>query len=159
MRLLVRANSHRPIADGVVGVASSPDTPHREKWLWSVQLGGPAPLGDHPAGVQVLTVAGDGDPRSTVVLAYDPDVVEATLERFDEAGDGRFRRDRRQVAVLISGSDALIEGRHRLAAGDAIILEGDDATDVTVGGIDAEPVRLIVARLSYVDGTRMAWVP
>ena len=158
MRLLVRANSHRHVAADVIEVASSPDTPKREGWLWSVRIGGQGPLDDRAEGAEVVQLADELNPAGTVVLAYDPSVVEGALERFD-LESGPVRRDRREVAVLVAATGALVEGRLRLRPGDAMVLEGDDAMEVSVEGVEGGSPRVVVARLGYVDGSRMAWVP
>lgn len=172
MRILVRANAHRPwVADGDqvgIEIASSPDTPTRpDRWVWSIRLldqvaskdsaADLPPDGDRPHIIRHDLEEPDGS--GTLEVAADPDVVlpEVEVVRFSEAGV--VKRDPNDlVALLVTQGSARVEDRHLLRRLDALMLEGDDP--LRVGIVPAgEPTSVAVVRLRTTQTATVNWVP
>ena len=176
MRLLLRANSHRPVwaDDALVGVeiAASPDTPTRpERWAWHIRLlDDRAPLdvvpndrssdGAQPPSNEARTVktqvALSPGVRGTLEVEVDPLAVDARTEVFNGADVVLDRPEEQLLAVVASSGDVVVEDRHRLSAGDAMVLTGDDPLSVTVSTVHGAAV---VIRLNAPNGQSVSWVP
>ncbi|MGN6781454.1 MAG: hypothetical protein ACTHJH_08130 [Marmoricola sp.] len=162
MRLLLRANAHRPVGETGLELASSPDTAGREQWQWHLRLddGAGAPAPDRDAVVARTALARPADRSSELTLSTDPDHVTGAVEQLEVNAAERIHREERELLVLVVGSGhVLVEGRHRLGELDAMVLEGDDPYDVSVAPLDHGSAAIGVARLEPVDDTRIAWVP
>lgn len=158
MRLLLRKNSHRNV-EGTVEIASSPDTPRRERWQWHLRI----PATSVPPTDPNTTVArldrGRGS-VSLVAVSVDPTAVTADVSQIAIRESHRIERVEEQLVILVVGSGAMLaEGRHILNELDALVLAGDDPLDLELAQLSAEPVSLAVVRLSSVDATSVAWVP
>ncbi|MDN5803524.1 MAG: hypothetical protein L0H26_02895 [Microlunatus sp.] len=171
MRILVRANAHRPVLDdsGQVGVevASSPDTPGRpDRWTWSIRLldQPPSPTVAEPSGddhlADVVRRDLDGpDGSGTLEVAVDPAVVapEVDVLGFSEAGE--LERDPNDlVALLVTEGAADIEGRHLLRRLDTLVLEGDDPVRISIDPTGG-PASVAVVRLRSTQAATVNWVP
>ena len=163
MRLLLRRNSHRNV-EGTVEIASSPDTPRRERWQWHLRIPAtPVPLTEVPPTDANTTVArldrGRGS-VSLVAVSVDPTAVTAAVSQVTIRETQRIERAEEQLVILVVGSGTVLaEGRHLLNELDALVLAGDDPLDLELAQASAEPVSLAVVRLSSVTSTSVAWVP
>lgn len=162
MRLLLRANSHRPLDGAGLELASSPDTAGRELWQWQLRLDAAQaapPVRTHVAVAQSELARSDGE-FSALSLSTDPTCVTAQIETLEVNGLGWLERDERQLVALVVGRGrVLVERRHLLAELDVLVLEGDDPFAVSLERGGDEPATLGVARLDPVGATRIAWVP
>ena len=154
MRLLLRANAHRPV-DGGVEVAASPDTPTRpEPWSWHVRLLADATCAEGAARSVRLRAGGRWE---AVAVDVDPEVVTPELSLVDLAGTTQVDRDEDDlVALVVATGSVLVEGRHALLPGDAMVLTGDDPLTVSATGSDGT---LALVRLSSVREPSVGWVP
>jgi redox-sensitive bicupin YhaK (pirin superfamily) len=154
MRLLLRASAHRPVDDGVE-VAASPDTPTRpDPWTWQLRLLHQDPGPGAAAAVAPLPA---GTPWEAVAVDTDPAVVTPDLTVSALAGTTHVTREEADlVALVVTAGSALVEGRHALAAGDAMILTGDDPLALDATGTDAT---LVLVRLSSPRRAPIGWVP
>lgn len=180
MRLLLRADAHRPV-DGGIEVAASPDTPRREAWQWHVRVvddrtavGGGGDGASNPSahrqngraegapvGPKVVTVAlPRSGSNSLLEIATDARAVAATAEVVIAGDPVTLDRDEREVVVMIVGQGrARIEGRHSLGELDALVLEGDDPLSVTVEREGEAPTSVGVVRLRSAGERAIGWVP
>lgn len=176
MRLLLRADAHRPV-DGGIEVAASPDTPRREAWQWYVRVvddrvgGGdehdetaPRHNGRPQGGVNSPKLVSVTLPRagssSVLEVATDAVAVTATAEVVITGEPLTLERDRREVVVLIVGQGcARVEGRHSLGELDALVLEGDDPLSVTLERGGEASTSVGVVRLRSADERDIGWVP
>lgn len=152
MRLLLRANAHRPV-DAGLEVAASPDTPTRpEPWRWNLRLLDGLP-GDGAAAIALET----DSPWAALVVDTDPTAVRPDVSVVTLDGTCRVERPEDDLlALVVTSGSALIEGRHALAPGDAMVLTGEDPLSVDATGTDGT---MILVRLSSSDGSAVAWVP
>jgi hypothetical protein len=160
VRLLVRSNSHRPLAGGGEELASSPDTAEREAWQWDLRLDDPD--GHRAPGADTRDVPLDRGAHgvSRLALSVDGSRVVGGLDVYDFTENTVVTRDQSELVVLVVGRGKVrIEGRHHLGPLDVMVLEGDDPISVDVQAAVAGPVSLAVARIDYTDGSRVAWVP
>jgi hypothetical protein len=158
MRLLLRRNSHRTV-DGAVEIASSPDTPLRERWQWHLRIS-PADARPADATTTVTELDRGRGAVSLVTISVDPVLVAADVSHLELGEPRRLERPEEELVVLVIGSGvALVEGRHLLNELDAMVLAGDDPLEVELERASAEPVSLAVVRLSSVDDSSVAWVP
>lgn len=177
MRLLVRANAHRPILnDGsLVGVevAASPDTATRpERWAWHVRLLDPKahlnPWPGHMLAVDDSHEPSAGSARTRVDLDFasgfaavevdvDPDLVRASTHVVGVGDETVLERAEEELIVLVAASgEVLLEDRHTLLAGDAMVLTGDDPLSARVSTAHGSAV---VIRLRTPLGNPVGWVP
>lgn len=159
MRLLLRANTHRRTDDGCIEVAASPDTPHRERWQWHLRLLDIEP-GSGTPNEGVTIVGADGRQR---LLRVSTDVAttqaEVEVHEVQQPLTIKIKRPSTDLLVLlVHRGEALVEGRHRLAELDALVLEGDDPLEVSVEPMTA-PVGISVVRLGSTSERPLAWVP
>lgn len=161
MRLLLRSGVHRPV-DGGVEVASSPDTPRREAWLWQVRvLDFPSAPADEDSGVTrvALGLPREGGP-ATVEISCDRPSVETKAEALIAGDPVTLERGRDELTVLIVGQgSARLEGRHLLHGMDAMVLEGDDPLALTLERVGSEPTSVAVVRLWSTGERPISWVP
>lgn len=159
MRLLLRANSHRTAPDGAVEIASSPDTPRRERWQWHLRVSDAAPAA--PAGTaSTATVLERPGGAAVLTVTVDPAAVAPHAELLDLARPVEVLRSESELVVLVVGSGvARAEGRHLLGALDALVLAGDDPLQVTVEQASADAVSVALVRLRPADAGSVAWVP
>jgi hypothetical protein len=158
MRLLLRANSHRAVSSGAVEIAAAPDTPGREHWQWHLRLEDAET--PEPAGTRRATVALGDDSTTRLALCYDPDVVEPECGSVDLGPVGELTRGEGELMALVVGKGTvLVEGRHRLAARDCLVLEGDDPTKVSVERAAEEDAALAVFRLKPTGQRGLGWIP
>lgn len=158
MRLLVRGNAHRQLDGGGTELASSPDTLGRERWRWDLRIGRPV---DERAGEadQVTVPLETPTGSSTLSLTFDPAQVHGSLEllAFDSAA--QLERSVEELLIIVARGAVLVENRHRLDGLDVMVLEGDDPVSVAIEPEDEAGACAAIARIAYVDGTRIAWVP
>jgi hypothetical protein len=166
MRLLLRANAHRPVSDGAVEVAASPDTYLREAWRWQVRLldadapPSPVDVASAVARLEVLLAVG-----SRLEVLADPAAVHAVAEVLAAPGSsgspaGTLARDTGEVVVLVcAGGDVVVEGRHVLGDRDALVLAGDDPLLVALDWPAGSVADLGVVRLRPVGAPELTWVP
>lgn len=159
MRLLLRASSHRTAADGAVEIASSPDTPRRERWQWSLRLTDTAAEESTATATAAVTLHRPGGPAVLVVTA-DPAVVVPHAELLDLTAPAEVTRTEGEVVVLVVGAGLVrAEGRHVLGELDALVLAGDDPLRLTVEQASANTASVAQVRLHPADGGGIAWVP
>jgi hypothetical protein len=178
MRILVRANAHRPVLESgcTVGVevAASPDTPGRpERWAWHIRLldarARPSMPAAHPGGVGVTSSAAPAGGERTLVelgpqdacrvleVQVDPALARVDVETVAAGEDVVLARPNQELmAVVASAGEVLLEDRHRLSAGDAILLTGDDPLAVRVSTARGA---VVVVRLRSPSGQPLGWVP
>ncbi|PZH20048.1 hypothetical protein C1I97_01900 [Streptomyces sp. NTH33] len=167
MRLLLRANAHRPVDGGGREVAAAPDTPRREPWQWQVRLlaGGHGPTtAPLPGARRIAEPLPDG---TVLEVAADPAAVCPDVEIVDPGAGTTVDRAESDVLVLVAcGGRLLVEGRHLLADADAMVLAGaDDPLSVEVrhpdgrGVPDGPDARLALVRLSPAGDRALSWVP
>ncbi|WP_267544045.1 hypothetical protein [Arthrobacter sp. H14-L1] len=161
MRLVLRAGSHREVADGTLEVAASPDTPRRERWQWDIRVfeAATAPNGSQGQGVPVRANLGRGDgSASRIEVRADAELVRPEIQiRSVGTGFDVERELQEVVAVIVGSGSTLAEGRHRLRELDALILEGDDPYFLRI-----EPGSNIDATVAVIrlKGTgSIGWVP
>lgn len=161
MRLVLRAGSHREVADGALEVAASPDTPRRERWQWDIRVF-EATLPTNGNQRQAVPVSaelarGDGS-ASRIEVRADAELVRPEIQVLNLGTGFEVERELQEVVAVIVGSgSALAEGRHRLRELDALILEGDDPYFLRIepeSGIDAT---VAVVRLKGTGS--IGWVP
>lgn len=158
MRLLLRASSHRCV-DGAIEIASSPDTPRRERWKWHLRV---LPAGIHTAepNTTAMTLDRSDGSVSEITVTVDPAAVACDVEAFDLTTTAALERAGSELVVVVVGAGiVLVEDRHTLRELDAMVLAGDDPLHVTVTQVSAEPVSLTVIRLRSADADSVAWVP
>jgi hypothetical protein len=160
VRLLLRANAHRPVESGnghaTVEVAASPDTPgRREPWLWNIRLLDGAPA-DDPARVSLPL----GPGGETLEVTVDPAAVRPEMELV-ELTDVRLveREERELMALLVASGRCLVEGRHQLGRRDTMVIEGDDPLQVSLAPAGDEPSSVAIVRLRGTDARTLGWVP
>ncbi|HEX5533314.1 MAG TPA: hypothetical protein VFX33_06185 [Actinomycetales bacterium] len=162
MRLLMRANAHRPVPEGDgpggVEVASSPDTPGRpERWLWHMRLLDGAPA---PSEGKVTLAMGQG---RTLEVTVNTGAVRADVQLLDVTESELLDRDEKElVALIASESVAVVEGRHVLHPSDTLVLEGDDPLRVSVRPANGHASVAVVRLTSATDGPHgmsVNWVP
>ena len=160
MRLLVRSSAHRRLEGGGAEIAASPDTPGRERWLWDLRLDDPTTDGPDGAVRREATLRRGSEEVSRVALDVDPDRVvgEVDVHHLTEV-TGLTRHVGELVAIFVGRGQVRVEGRHVLGELDALILEGDDPLDVALESEPEGEASVAVARVRYVDGSRVAWVP
>jgi hypothetical protein len=154
MRLLLRSNSHRTI-DGGVEVAASPDTPTRpEPWVWNVRL---LEEGTAPAMHTEVIALPQRSGWDRITVAVDPEWVRPDTSVIELSGATELHRHEDDVLLLIvvSGS-ALLEDRHALAVGDAVVFAGHDPLRVMATGSDSTLVRV---HLTPARAEAVSWVP
>lgn len=168
MRLLLRANAHRVAGPYCREVAASPDTDRPEPWRWHVRLHtGGRDDEDPPSpgtGRRVLRLT-DGAALEAVT---DPSAVTAEVHVLGDGDNGSDRhgggeqlveRGPGDVVVLLAwGGTVVVEERHTLAEGDALVLAGDD-DPLAVGVRREETADCAVVRLGPADGGALGWVP
>lgn len=163
MRLLLRANAHRPV-DGVGWeLAASPDTPRREAWQWDVRVvEHPSTVVEGQAGVERQAVGlprGDGT-SSVLQVSCDPAAVAGKVDVMIAGEPATIERVPHEVLVLVVGHGAaLLEGRHLLRELDAMVLEGDDPPVLSVRREGDEPTSVGVVRLRSAGARAISWVP
>jgi redox-sensitive bicupin YhaK (pirin superfamily) len=152
MRLLLRANAHRAVAGGVE-VAASPDTPTRpDPWAWQIRLHDTI-AADGGASVEL---AAGGRWRSLQVDT-DPALVRPELEVLRLDGTTEVSREEADlVALVVTDGSALVEDRHALATGDAMVFTGDDPLAVRTTAPGGE---VVLVRLRPVSDVEVGWVP
>lgn len=176
MRLLLRANSHRPAWAGgsIVGVevAASPDTPARpEPWAWHIRLlDDRAPLDvvhtqSQRDGVRTLDdwsdklthrLALSGGRHKALEVAVDRRLVGASTELVHDEELVLERPEEELLAVVVSSGAVVVERRHTLGVGDAVVLTGDDPLAVSLSTARGAAV---VVRLNAPHGRSVSWVP
>lgn len=157
MRLLLRADTHRRTDDGSIELAASPDTPHRERWQWEIRLTDVEP-GHSTASQGVTVVGGDGRQR-LLRVSTDGEVAQAEIEVHEVHQPLTVRRPTTELLVLlVHQGEALVEGRHRLAELDALVLEGDDPLEVSVEPTTAA-LGIAIVRVRSMTDRHIAWVP
>lgn len=157
MRLLLRANSHRTAPDGSVEIASSPDTPRRERWQWHLRVSDTAP--EAPTGTASTTTKLDRPGGAAVLtVTADPRVVAPGAELLDLPAEVT-RSDSELVVLVVGAGVARAEGRHLLGEMDALILAGDDPLQLTVEQASADAASVALVRLRPADAGSVAWVP
>ena len=154
MRLLLRANAHRPV-DGGVEVAASPDTPTRpDPWAWQIRLHDDA-LATDAGGTRVAL--GPGGRWGALQVDSDPALVRHELEVLRLDGSTEVSRDEADlVALVVTDGSALVEDRHALATGDAMVFTGDDPLTVRTTAPGGE---VVLVRLRPVTDVEVGWVP
>lgn len=159
MRLLVRSNAHRQLAGGGAELASSPDTMGREQWRWDLRLEGVPEARTEMARQRAVPRQGRPD-AAPLVLTFDPTQVSVHLDVLDVAAGTRLDRLVGELLVIVADAgNLLVEKRHRLQELDVMVLEGDDPLFVAITPDDGTTAHAAIARISSVDGTRIAWVP
>ncbi|GAA3664778.1 hypothetical protein GCM10022237_26060 [Nocardioides ginsengisoli] len=156
MRLLLRANAHRAV-DGGVEVAASPDTPTRpDPWAWQIRLHHTSPAS--PASDGGASVAlGAGGRWHSLRVDTDPALVRPELQVLRLEGTTEVRRDEADlVALVVTDGSALVEDRHALATGDAMVFTGDDPLAVRTTAPGGE---VVLVRLRPVSDVEVGWVP
>ena len=163
MRLLVRSNAHRPVRDGVLEIAASPDTPRRERWQWQVRVLDGTTDAD-PAGAGVRRVQTDlqrsDGPSSLVDVRCDETTVTPSVEAIEITAPSTLQRQPQEVLVLLVGRGRVrVEDRHLLEELDVLVLEGDDPMSVTLEPASDSATSLAVARLQAAGSRAIGWVP
>lgn len=154
MRLLLRRNAHR-VVGAEIEIAASPDTPDRERWLWHVRL----TEATGPESASIALNRSDGS-VSAVTASVDPAAIVADVRASEPTETVRVVRSAAELVVLVVGAGAvLVEGRHRLAELDALVLAGDELLTVAVEPRPGEAVSLATVRLRPVTGAQLSWVP
>jgi hypothetical protein len=157
MKLLLRANSHRRI-DGVLEIASSPDTPRRERWQWHLRTA-PADTPSAANAVSAPLPLSDGS-VAQLRLTIDPGAIGADMASVDLTGPIRVQRSRDELVMLVVGRGAvLLDKTHLLGGLDTLVVAGDDPVELTAAQASAEPASLIMIRLHSVDDGSVTWVP
>src|SRR5262245_7792528 len=136
MKLLLRANAHRPV-DGVVEIASSPDTPRREPWQWSLRT---APPGISEVGSHTISANLDptGDLPEQLALSIDPDRVSAEMSPVDLSSPTSVRRSADELIMLVVGhGTALLDRDFLLRRLDAMIVAGEDPLEISASQASA----------------------
>lgn len=143
-------------------MASSPDTPRREAWLWQVRvLVAPGAPAEEDSGVTRVAL---GLPReggtATVEIGCDQPSVETKAETLIAGDPVTLERGRDELTVLIVGQgSARLEGRHLLHGMDAMVLEGDDPLALTLERVGPEPTSVAIVRLWSTGERPISWVP
>lgn len=167
MRLLMRADAHRPVATGngrrAVEVAASPDSPRpSEPWQWHIRLlpgAGAGDPGSSPGTLSERVELGRDGEGTLLEVTVDPAAVHPRVEVVELTGRRLIERDERDLlALLVASGNCLVEDRHLLGARDAMVLEGDDPVTVAVVPEGPDLVRLAVVRLGATSGP-LGWVP
>lgn len=179
MRILVRANAHRRVLDAghAVGVevAASPDTPGRpERWSWHIRLletkmqphHSPGQhmeprelLGGPVVGVErTLVELGAHEAFRVLEVQVDPTVVTAHVELLGPGDEEQLleRTEEELMALVASSGEVVLENRHRLLPGDAIVLTGDDPLAVCAHSPQGS---LVVIRIRAPHQGPVSWVP
>ncbi len=160
MRLLLRANAHRRVDVGAWEVAASPDTHHRERWLWQVRLLIDRNRPSHTPLPQAHRVARSLPGGAVLEVAADPLAVMTTVEVGEPGASSTVDRVQDEVVVLVAcGGQVLVESRHLLADRDAMVLAGDDPFSVSVRHPQGSRSRAAVVRLRSAEGRALGWVP
>ena len=158
MKLLLRANAHRPV-DGVVEIASSPDTPRREPWQWSLRTASPVGVDGNSHTISA-TLDPSGDPGERLALSIDPDRVSGEMSPVDLSSPTVVRRSADELIMLVVGrGTALLDRAFLLTPLDTMVLAGDDPLEISVSQASAEPASLVMVRLRSVDSDEVSWVP
>jgi hypothetical protein len=164
VRLLLRANAHRPVATGnghtAVEVAASPDTPGRsEPWLWNIRLLDGAPAGrpdDDPARVSLPL----GPDVATLEVTVDAGAVRPEVVLVELTDSRLVDRDERELmALLVASGRCLVEGRHQLQHRDTMVLEGDDPLEISIAPVGGQPSSVAIVRLQGTGARTLGWVP
>ena len=163
MRLLVRANSHRVVEDGITEIAASPDTPRRELWQWHVRVleagNAPAPGDGQGNRTSAALTRGSGS-QSLVEVSVDPVAADPAVEVIELHDPREVTRDLQEVVVIVVGRGHVrVEGRHVLGEMDALVLEGDDPFTVSLEQVTDEATSLAIARLHGAGNRAIGWVP
>lgn len=163
MRLLLRANSHRPGPGGELEIAASPDTRYRERWQWDVRLApehGVPPSGapaDRALEARAALRLADGAVMQVLARAAPAEAVPS-VEIHRLTAPLELRRDLQEVVVVLAGGPGLLlEGRHLLGCLDAMVLEGEDPFTIPLEAAGAEATPVAVIRLMGTAG--LGWVP
>jgi len=157
MQLLLRQPAQALLdAHASAEVAASPDSPGRERWQWDVRLErtsvrAPDALSSHLVG------AGVGD--HYVNVRFDPEVIEADLQRVTIPERHTLERDARELWVAVVESGSMYEGIFEVAPGDVAIWEGDDPTHIPVGARGGRDAEIVLVRIRRRDGRDLRWVP
>lgn len=173
----MRSNAHRSVSedDTPVGVeiAASPDTPDRpERWTWHLRLldaklhpASPSGRFDWKAGESDTVPAGndrtvveldpDGD-LGLLEVRIDPSLVKAEVNLVGPGKELLTRQEEELIALVASSGVAVLEDRHRLMSGDAMVLTGDDPLAVSVRVLQGS---LAVVRIRGTTGRSVSWVP
>lgn len=157
MKLLLRANSHRRI-DGALEIASSPDTPRRERWQWHLRTTPP----DAPSSANSVSAPlplSDGS-VTQLRLTIDPDAVGGNMASVSLTSPVRVQRSRDELVMLVVGRGAVLcDKAHLLGELDALVVAGDDPLELTATQASAEPASLLLIRLHSADNGSVTWVP
>jgi hypothetical protein len=150
MRLLLRANAHRP-TDGGLEVAASPDTPSRpDPWTWHIRL-----LEDPGESAGVAAIPG---PWPALAVETDPARVRPDVSVLRLKGATNVERDEAELlALVVASGSVLLEGRHAMSPGDVLVLAGDDP--LHVGATSSDGVLAVVRLVSVQGGGPLGWVP
>ena len=174
----MRANAHRPVlaAGRAVGVevAASPDPPGRpEPWSWHIRLltakAQPRTVDERAVGVadrgaepipgsaRTLVELSSSDAFRVLEVQVDPEQLTADVQLVAPRAEQLLERAEEELmAVVAASGEAMLEDRHRLLAGDALVLSGDDPLAVRAcnpGGA------LAVVRLRATQRRTVGWVP
>jgi hypothetical protein len=153
VKLLLRANSHRRVGDGLE-LASSPDTPHRERWQWHLRTSAP----HEETGAN--TVSAPLTAGTQLSLTVDPDVISADMTQIGLARPSHVQRLSEELVILVVGhGSVLLDKDHLLGELDTLVVAGDDPLDVAAVQASAEPASLVVVRLRSKDDAGVTWVP
>lgn len=158
MRLLFRSNAHRSV-DGVLEIASSPDTQRREPWQWHLRT---AHLEAHDADPDTIcTVLEHSDGLACqLALTMDRSKVSAEMCPLDVAAPATVQRTADELVILVvARGTALLGGVYSLDELDTMVLAGDDPLETCIEQASTEPVNVVVVRLRSVDDGGVAWVP
>lgn len=167
--MLLRSGTHREQEPGVTVLAASPDTPHRERWQWQASVvEGADRVSGIPDGAEVVSLRLDGPVYGVVPavlhVATEPTQAAASVQRMDLRDEAGLTRGSEEIMVLlVDRGEVVVEGRHRLRHGDALVLEGEDPRELTVAGTahshDTGSAGLAVVRLVAPAGGKLGWVP
>lgn len=163
----MRRGAQREVAQGVTVIAASPDTPHRERWIWQVSvIEGTNEVPGPPAGATAVTLPLEGPVyypglgSAALHVAADANYAIASVARVDLTTPQTLTREVDQVRVLlVDAGQIVVERRHYLDAGDALVVEGDDPLSFTVADARGEGSALAVATLAAPAGRLIGWVP
>ncbi len=158
MRLLLRCNAHREVDDATVEIAASPDTVGREEWTWQIRL---VPLRERAVvrdGAWAPLPRRDGS-RSAVEVSSKPERVAVEVQSLRVPTPQLIERSADEVTVFVAGDGAvLVESRHLLGDGDAMVFAGDDPMGLWIEPGVSDQASAVLVRLRARAGS-LPWVP
>lgn len=143
-------------SNDVSEVAASPDSPGRERWQWDVRLERSAMVAQDSVSTHLM---GAGLGEHFVNVRFDPQVIDAAIERRTVVASEVLVRDEAEIWVAIMEDGLMSEGAFVVVPGDVMVWEGDDPVRIPVETLGAAHSDMVLVRLWRRDGKVLRWVP